>query len=390
MTKNNHGTKWRDAVKAAHARQDMRGERDALEAFYEAASDHMEMAEYVRLAETHYYLDNAPRALEILEIADGRWPDEYNILKGLAAANFQQGRTGEALIWAEKAFALYPDSRELLSLLAMIHGQTGNRSKAREFGQKALIAKDKEVCGQTKVSGTLPPAKSFNPETPERNVIAFSLWGKDARYLDGAITNASLIPHLMPEWRGRFYCTRDLPEAAIETLVGHGADVILMPVEKNLWHGLFWRFYVANDPGIDRFLVRDVDGLISLKERASVLEWVAGDKLFHLMRDNYGHMDLLMAGLWGGTTGVLPPLRPQIDQFLDSRADIKPNDQHFLEQYVWPVAKKSITIHDEHFGCFEALDFPDHPPRPLSGNIGTYGRDRARLPRGTVTSFSVS
>lgn len=59
-----------------------------------------------------------------------------------------------------------------------------------------------------------------------------------------------------------------------------------------------------DDPTIKRFLIRDADSIVSHREKAAVDAWLKSDKWFHLMRDNYSHTELILAGMWGGCTGI--------------------------------------------------------------------------------------
>jgi hypothetical protein len=53
--------------------------------------------------------------------------------------------------------------------------------------------------------------------------------------------------------------------------------------------------------------VRDADSVLNLRERLAVDDWLASGRWFHIMRDWWSHTDLVLAGMWGGVAGVLPP-----------------------------------------------------------------------------------
>ena len=43
---------------------------------------------------------------------------------------------------------------------------------------------------------------------------------------------------------------------------------------------------MANDDTVDRYIIRDVDSRLNIRERFAVEEWINSDKQFHLMRDH--------------------------------------------------------------------------------------------------------
>ena len=92
---------------------------------------------------------------------------------------------------------------------------------------------------------------------------------------------------------------------------------------------MFWRFLAFDDQNVDFVMVRDVDSPFTVRERLAVEEWLASGFPFHVIRDHRYHMEPMMGGLWGGRTGVLPPLTPMIGSFL-STYRAKYTDQHFL------------------------------------------------------------
>ncbi len=125
----------------------------------------------------------------------------------------------------------------------------------------------------------------FDPRRPERNVIAYSLWGDAPRYLETAVHNAQIAPDLYPAWHCRFYCDDTVPAAVRERLTSLGATVVMKARPPMRHASLFWRFLVADDPTVDRFLVRDADSLLTVRERVAVDDWLLGEQPFHAMRD---------------------------------------------------------------------------------------------------------
>ena len=73
-------------------------------------------------------------------------------------------------------------------------------------GRAALEAKDRRFGGRAPLvalpAGPPPP---FNPDNPAENVIAFSLWGNEPRYLVPLLESVRILPHLFPAWSIRVY-----------------------------------------------------------------------------------------------------------------------------------------------------------------------------------------
>lgn len=150
------------------------------------------------------------------------------------------------------------------------------------------------------------------PRSNETRVISFGLYGTKPKYLIGAIRNAQLAKVFYPGWTARFYhsaevrfasagpsvpmpptvadtrilpppttttlpthtyhrCRRcqhyrrryrdvQVPARILDELREHAAELILMGSHGGI-DGMFWRFYVAADPAVDRYVI------VSLRRR---------------------------------------------------------------------------------------------------------------------------
>ena len=52
---------------------------------------------------------------------------------------------------------------------------------------------------------------------------------------------------------------------------------------------MMWRFAVASDPAVDRFIIRDADGRLSERDAESVAFWIQSCETFHVVRDHPHH-----------------------------------------------------------------------------------------------------
>lgn len=275
----------------------------------------------------------------------------------LGAVLRRGGRPAEALPWLE--LALRTDARELgaLNTLVMTLADLGREAEAQARGEALLALKDGRA--RARAAALDLPTGLRAPAAPRggQDVIAFSLWGDLPVYTQGALANLRLAATLYPGWRCRFYVDDTVPADVRAALEDGGAQVVPVGESRALVHGAFWRFYAADDPSVRRFLCRDCDARLNTQERAAVDEWIASSKPFHIMRDHLYHADLMLAGLWGGVAGWLPPLQPLIDRLYRGNHD-RWSDQDFLAVAVWPQVAAHACIHDSHYRLFGAVPFP--------------------------------
>jgi len=224
-----------------------------------------------------------------------------------------------------------------------------------------------------------------------RCVVSFSLYGDSERYTGGALANARMIGHsVLPHWRMRVYhdysanesesesvrSSRVLLLASLEALGVELVDVSQL-VEAvgfggQLFNGRTWRFSVASDSSIARYLIRDVDSRVSAREGLAVNAWVRSGRPFHAMRDHPSHTIYakagfpMQAGMWGGTSEAVPEMNSLLVAADSSQDYIA--DQVFLRDSVWPIALSRGVLQHDSFGCSEHVRaFSDSEPFPGTG-----------------------
>jgi len=309
-------------------------------------------------------------ACAVLEGALAKQPKDPAIAENLAIFYVLDKKPQKAVPIAKSVIARAPDDFHMHDALANAYGQLGEREATRRHGERALELKDASARGLGDVMFALPPDPAPPPGVhPRDNVISFSLFGDKPRYVANMIVNARIAPHIYPAWSVRVYCDGTVPEAARRELTALGADV-RMAKRVNPYDGLFWRFQVMNDPKGRRFLVRDCDSILNVRERVAVDQWLASGKYFHVMRDYFTHCGLIMAGMWGGTCGVLPPLSKLRAAFKPRHMATSQLDQWFLGDVVWPLIKPSCFVHDSLFRSFGAVPFPDLGKLPAGQHVG--------------------
>ncbi|MEM1300578.1 MAG: UDP-N-acetylglucosamine-peptide N-acetylglucosaminyltransferase [Pseudomonadota bacterium] len=256
-------------------------------------------------------------------------------------------------------------------VMCMMHGDLKNIPEAVKYGTRSLEMKDAGADPAPKLE---PVVRPFDPTQPARNLIVFSLWGADGRYLTGAQNNAVVARYLYPGWQARFYVDRSVPEQLIKALQYHGAQVVMAPDKlPAAKFGLFWRFMVEDDPNVDLYIVRDADSVMNMKERAAVEDWLKSGKAFHVMRDLATHSELILAGMWGAHRGNLGNLGKRVTDHLDAeqkRMNNVTTDQVFLRNVIWPVVKQDALVHDDYFEFGNPTRFRDEFRLPGTMHIG--------------------
>jgi len=289
-------------------------------------------------------------------------------LMNVAIALRHLGRFADARDWA-LAHRDAIDPVELSGFLCTMAAYSGDEAEAVRWGNESLRLRDAQASAVPPLD---PVVRAFDPERPERNIIAFSLWGADRRYLAGAMANVQVIPYLYPGWTPRFYVDGSVPEAAVAALMANGAQAISvgnMPPDR---YGMFWRLLVEDDENVDIFIVRDADSVCNVKERWAVSDWLKAGTAFHVMRDHPVHCELMLGGMWGAHRGNIGRMGKRVGAFVNAargRAN-RAYDQEFLRREIWPIARQSLTAHDSFFSLGEPRRYDPAFALPRGMHIG--------------------
>ena len=302
-----------------------------------------------------------PFATQALALA----PGHPVVLGDLALCYMRTGQLEAARLAYLAAVTAAPGAENILDGLAECCGAMGLAEEVRRYGHAALAAKAASVADRpgSPLPAACPPP--FDDLQPTRNLLSFSLFGASPHYCETAILNVQAAAHLLPGWRCRFHVDTTVPQAVQQRL--HNAGAQLVDMDRHPSRGiapLMWRFLVLDDPGVDRYLLRDADSLVSLREVAAVQAWLASERWFHLMRDWATHSELLLAGMWGGCGGVFQQITTSLQAYSQTppRLGARLIDQHWLRHCVWPTVRQSVLSHDGVFGFSGGLPFPPHAP----------------------------
>lgn len=177
-----------------------------------------------------------------------------------------------------------------------------------------------------------------------------SLYGEDEQYLFGAIENALLVLRDWKGWTLRVYHDDTVPASYLDMLATLQVELFFTEysTDEADHAGLFWRFYVLNDPDVCRFIIRDPDSRLTSRDRMAVQEWIESGELFHNIRDHPHHGIAIMGAMWGAVGGFIEP--EMMREFQNRRSETRFNDdQLFLKEFVWPNVKDYALVHDSYF-----------------------------------------
>jgi tetratricopeptide (TPR) repeat protein len=317
--------------------------------------------------------DNAG-ALRVLHDSLEHFPDHPALHENLAVCLVTTGQPEAAVDACRRALALGSASPNVHDCLCQALNQLRRTDAAVEAGRAALEAKDLRF-GARPPLVRLPdaPPPPFDPTNPAENVIAYGLWGNEPRYLVPLLESVRILPHLFPAWSVRVYYDTNVNHDYVTDLGRRGVQLrqMILPAGQPAHRRLLWRFQAIRDPSVKRFLIRDADSLLNVKERVAVDDWLRSDRYFHTMRDWYTHTDLILAGMWGGVGNVLPSAADLFRARTGWRIENDHIDQDILSDTVWPMVRGSILIHDGIFtGTLGSVPFPPFGALPAGSHIG--------------------
>ncbi len=322
----------------------------------------------------HHAARRVGDAIALLRDGVRVFPGDPALHENLAVLLLETSDVAGAVTACQTALSLGSDSPNVHDCLCDAYQRAGRLDLAVPAGRMALESKDRRF-GAAPPAVAMPadPPTPFDPGHPERNVIAYTLWGNQPRYHVPLLENARIRPHLFPEWTIRIYHDQSVDPGYLAKLAALGAQLrpMRLPAEVPAHRALLWRFEVIADPSVQRFLVRDADSLLTVKERVAVDAWLSSGFHFHAMRDWYSHTDLLLAGMWGGIAGILPPPATLMRGYTAWRMETGHIDQDLLTASVWPVIRHNVLIHDSIFQpCLGSVPFPPYGNLPAGHHIG--------------------
>lgn len=208
-----------------------------------------------------------------------------------------------------------------------------------------------------------------------KRAISFSLYGKNPKYIEGALSSVLLYQNFYQNWDLHYYVGSSVPILAIEKLVSLGCYVHTMTLPEDA-SAMLWRWFITFNHNYNYAIIRDCDSLPSLREVNAVDEWIASGKPLHILRDHPFHVAYIMGGMWGCIPRVVSPYLYFINNetyFYNTQA-IYGFDQFLLEKNLFiPLRFKSYT----HDSC-TWLSFRSKSLAPYSSDYSFIGESLER------------
>ena len=166
----------------------------------------------------------------------------------------------------------------------------------------------------------------------------------------GSLRYSQLIPILYPKWRLRVYVGLNsssprVLKILVTKLENTGIEIIYLgnKTVSRLAPSL-WRYLVADDMSVERFIVRDANTRPSERELAALEDWLQHDSAFYCIRDHPSHA---IKSLYPGLVGGMPALLRKVTgtTFRMLMKGFRSEDK-FLQEAIWPKVEKHALCHD--------------------------------------------
>jgi hypothetical protein len=181
-----------------------------------------------------------------------------------------------------------------------------------------------------------------------KQVISYSLYGQQMKFLVGAIKNAQLAQRFFPDFTVRFYVGNSVPTWCRSTLeLFPNVEIIPVDEAENSLARL-WRFRAIFDPKVDVVLSRDADARLGIREAMAHQEFLDSPYDFHIIRDHpTGHGYLISAGMFACKTKNMGFFKTLLDQ--TTLRDTYMQDQEFLSNAIYPNIMEKSLVHDPYY-----------------------------------------
>ena len=198
--------------------------------------------------------------------------------------------------------------------------------------------------------------KTFKPTL---RVISYSLFSSLSIYTDGALENAKLASQIYPGWIVRVYHDGTVPRSITDTLALRNVQLVnisaysseipyylyrtLKTVSTPITDKSAWNLFVAFDPTVERYIIRNAESKLTWHERTAVDQWIESGKRFHIMRDHTFHSDnTVPTGMWGGTHNAVPDIINLLHRYNNTLN--YSNFQDLLNKEIFKLANRSVIV----------------------------------------------
>ena len=272
---------------------------------------------------------------------------------------------------------VYKESNHMKKMTAIqvVHMLSGGRYKWHS--EKRKLLKGELESGQRILTRYLKSLAAESPVTSKIKIISFNLASNDAGKLLGAVRNAQLIKIYYPGWIMRVYiedphCNKypKVDRKYINKLRLLGCEIVYINSDVVNVTPMLWKYFVADDKTVSRYLVRLTDTRPTDRELLMVQEWEQSDKRYHIIRDHPSHTDLpVVDGLFGGIGLASNPINQAPFGTWSASMTVNSTEtpmshMRFLRERLAPVISKDSLCHDS-ISCRLTIGCVGTPPRKI-------------------------
>ena len=223
-------------------------------------------------------------------------------------------------------------------------------------------------------SSYLQIVKSFNINPiKDKKIISFSIYGigqsrdNERGFYKGIFVNYELAKIIYPGWIIRIYLPYNEPVEYIKNLIKM-KDIELILVDTNMCLRAI-RFLPNDDPLVDVWISRDLDSVVTYREKVAVDDWLTNyaDKELHIMTDNSQHYWTIAGGMFGVKNNT------NNNNLLDFMLEFSENKSVNDYAVDCNIAEGFFYKNDnyiQHYGSGKKLEnsipFPQHNPKNCS------------------------
>lgn len=175
--------------------------------------------------------------------------------------------------------------------------------------------------------------------------ISLSLFGVDEKYRTGLFACVESAKAHYADWFVLVYCDRD----NYNQLAGidlPSTRLILHQENSRGLEGASWRLFAATLPDAEVVIFRDIDSILTARDRQVVDEWLASPFDVHIIRDHPYHRAPIMAGMFGVRRAGLACLKRLIAGGIDRDSLAHYGaDQAFLGKHFYPEMRALAMVH---------------------------------------------
>lgn len=151
---------------------------------------------------------------------------------------------------------------------------------------------------------TITNSYNVRPEN-DKKVISYSIYGINSDldtsrgFYKGIFVNLELAKTVYPGWVIRVYIPNNEPAEFINKLI-ETKEIELFLVDTNLCLRAV-RYLPNDDPQVSIWISRDLDSIVTFREKAAVDDWLMNypDKELHIMSDHTSHIWTIPGGMFG-------------------------------------------------------------------------------------------